>query len=667
MNVFLFLLPVLLLFPTAASAVSDSSPKIANYFLKWHLSDHEVDALARWDVVILDPETQENSRAQLERLRAKNPRPLMLAYITSQEIRKNALTLTEAPLRRRLAGSIPNEWYLTDTNGNRTSWWQGASLLNVTDRSALINGERWNTFLPRFLQENVLSSGLWDGVFFDNAWGYISWMSFSKDFDLNRDGAADGREELDRAWKAGMEKLVAEIRRRSPQGTRVFGNSIKFGSNLTSVLDGAMIENFPDPDWQQFMESYQRHDSTGRPGFVTIVNGSTGNRGTMDDYQRFRFTLGSTLLGSGAVSYDFGDQAHEQLWYYDEYDARTGSAEGPARNLLEFRQSGEFTPGLWQRDFGSAVALLNSTRSAQSARFRDPLDRLSGRQDPSVNSGQSVTDVTLAAGDGVVLIKPISELAGAVFRVGSFVRVLDGRGASKRRGFFPSAAAAAGGTLQWKGELDGEGNADTILADETAVTILFGSGVRRVLLPYGARYRGGISFAVGDLTGDGRPEIVTGAASGGAQMQIFDRRGVRIGGFFAFPKKNGSGVRVAVGDLNGDGRAEILATRARFPSLVRIYTASGKLVRRFAGPSVSAGVGGYTLAAGDLNGDHHAEVIVGTGTGAAPQLGVYSGQGVLQRQFAPLAQENRAGFLSGVADVDGDGVNEILVMAERVR
>lgn len=644
-----------------------ATPRIANYFLKWHLSDAEVDELARWDIVILDPETQINTRVQLERLHAKNPRPLMLAYITSQEIRNNASTLTEAPLRRRLAAAIANAWYLTDTKGNRTSWWKGASLLNVTDRAAVVAGERWNTFLPHFLAENVLSSGLWDGVFLDNAWGYVSWIPFSKDFDLDRNGIAESREQRDREWKAGMEKLVAEIRRQSPPGTRVFGNSIKFGPNLVGVLDGAMLENFPDPGWSAFMESYERHENAAAAGFVTMVNGNTSNRGSMADYRAFRYTLGSTLLGSGQISFDFGDQAHEQLWYYDEYNAQIGSPTGPPNNLQEFRQTGKRVPGLWRRDFTHGVVLLNSTNAPQSVRFENPVDRISGTQDPSVNSGAPITDVTIAAADGLVFLKPISELLGVVFRVGTFARVFDASGVVKRRGFFPSAPATDGGTLQWTGELDRDDRQDTISTDQTSVSITYGNGVRRVLLPYGARYTGGITFAVGDLDGDHKLEIVTGALNGGAQIQIYDHTGRRLAGFFAFTKKNNSGVRVAVGDLNGDGKAEIFATRARQPSMIRVYSQSGALRHRWAGPTVPSAAGGYTLAAGDLDGDRRAEVLVGTGSGAVPQLGVYAGNGTQVRQFGPLAVSNKSGFLLEVSDVDGDGKKEILVMAERVQ
>ena len=414
------------------------------------------------------------------------------------------------------------------------------------------------------------------------------------------------------------------------------------------------------------MESYQRHENAGRPGFVTIVNGGTGNQGAMRDYRRFRYTLGSTLLGNGQTSFDYGDQAHEQLWYYDEYDASLGTPAGPPNNLSEFRQSGQFAAGLWRRDFTRGVVVLNATTVAQSVHFDDPLDHLLGSQDASVNSGAPVTDVTLAPNDGVVLLKPIADLVNVVFRVGSFVHVFDSSGAAKRRGFFPNAQTSRGGTLQWVGDLDRDGRSDAIRADATALTVTLGTGERHVLLPYGSRYHAGVTFAVGDLNGDGRQEIVTGPLSGGPQIQIFDFRGRHLGGFFARLIKNGNGVRVAVGDLDGSGRAQILATAARRPSTVQVYTSAGVFERAWAGPAEPASASGYTLAVGDLDGQGNIDALVGSGSGAPPQLAIFSGRGALKRAFAPLAPGNRSGFLTSVVDIDGDGKKEILVMAERV-
>jgi hypothetical protein len=75
-------------------------------------------------------------------------------------------------------------------------------------------------------------------------------------------------------------------------------------------------------------------------------------------------------------------------------------------------------------------------------------------------------------------------------------------------------------------------------------------------MAYDERFRGGVDVAAGDLDGDGRDEVVTGAGvGGGPHVRTFSLAGAVKGGFFAFDSARRSGVDVAVGDLDGDGRA----------------------------------------------------------------------------------------------------------------
>src|SRR3989338_6697430 len=79
---------VMLLFPYTSSAVR-VSPKRANYYLAWEIPPSKITELARWDLLILDMETQVRSLSALKKIRELNPNIIMLVYITPQEIKNN--------------------------------------------------------------------------------------------------------------------------------------------------------------------------------------------------------------------------------------------------------------------------------------------------------------------------------------------------------------------------------------------------------------------------------------------------------------------------------------------------------------------------------------------------------------------------------------------------
>jgi serralysin len=77
-------------------------------------------------------------------------------------------------------------------------------------------------------------------------------------------------------------------------------------------------------------------------------------------------------------------------------------------------------------------------------------------------------------------------------------------------------------------------------------------------LPY-AGYQGGVTVAVGDVNGDGFGDIVTGAAGvgGNGHVKVF-ALGAQVQSFFAFGGSWTGGIFVAAGDVNGDGFADLI-------------------------------------------------------------------------------------------------------------
>jgi hypothetical protein len=190
----------------------------------------------------------------------------------------------------------------------------------------------------------------------------------------------------------------------------------------------------------------------------------------------------------------------------------------------------------------------------------------------------------------------------------------------------------------------------------------------RTLVPYGPDFKGGIDVALGDVTGDGVPDVVTAAGLGGAgHIKVYDGlTGAEVYSFFAYDPSFRGGAFVAVGDVNGDGRADII-TGAGFGGAPNVKVFSGKdlsvLASFFAYDASFRN--GVHVAAGDVNGDGRADVITGAGTGGAPHVKVFDvahGLAVLQSFYA-YAPNFFGGVFVGAGDGDGDGKADIITGA----
>jgi hypothetical protein len=180
---------------------------------------------------------------------------------------------------------------------------------------------------------------------------------------------------------------------------------------------------------------------------------------------------------------------------------------------------------------------------------------------------------------------------------------------------------------------------------------------------------GGLSVADGDVypnPGIGLGDYVMGSGPGvGPLIRVFDAAGNLQTRFFAFDPGFRGGVWVATGDVTGDGRNEIIATPAsQGGPVVAIFRGDGQLLRTFfaAEPSFR---GGLPVAVGNTDGAGPAEIIVGAGDGGGPVVRVFSGGGRLLSSFYAFESSFRGGVNVAAGNVDGDaqGGDEILVGA----
>jgi hypothetical protein len=260
-------------------------------------------------------------------------------------------------------------------------------------------------------------------------------------------------------------------------------------------------------------------------------------------------------------------------------------------------------------------------------------------------------------------------LTGAGGSAAAHVRGFTTAGGPTGPSFLAYPAGFLGGVRVATGDVDGDGAAEVIAAPGPGggphVRIFSGPTAETVLaefLAYDPGFTQGLFVAAGDVDGDGRADIVTGAGPGGGPHVKVTRRSddgslAELQSFFAYDPAFRGGIGVAACDLDQDGFADIVtgAGPGGGPHVQVFSGGTGAVLTSFLAydPGLTSGI---FVACGDVDGDGVPDIVTGVGPGGGPHVQAFSGRtGTVLASFFAYDPGARVGMRVAVGRVDGDG------------
>ncbi|MCH8297732.1 MAG: hypothetical protein IH873_06670 [Chloroflexi bacterium] len=274
--------------------------------------------------------------------------------------------------------------------------------MNISDYSPVVDGLTFISYLVDWVENRMMASGIWDGVFFDNLFGRINPHIPNSndpsllDYDLNLNGVRDETPaQVSEVTRRAMVEMLNQIRASVGDLEIIAGNTGPYPNTaLAPYVNGYIFEciqgpwfsfhGLPSPseaNWRRSLDDYLTMQRLVRTPQVNIIQGCGKEPGeptyfdearpggfsgepTTKDIKEHRLILGTALLGDGFYEYDVVDARSAPTWF-DEFsvdpdgvaieDRRFKGYLGQAlTEAVELASPGKV---IWQEDFEGASTL----------------------------------------------------------------------------------------------------------------------------------------------------------------------------------------------------------------------------------------------------------------------------------------------------------------------
>ena len=213
-------------------------------------------------------------------------------------------------------------------------------------------------------------------------------------------------------------------------------------------------------------------------------------------------------------------------------------------------------------------------------------------------------------------------------------------------------------------DVTGDGKPDLVTANQFGynITVFAGTGTGTFRAP--ASYAFGpnaapLDVTVTDLNADGRPDLVMANAGSNTVALLMGQGG---GGFLPGPYAVGPGASftpfgVAAGDVNGDGRPDVVTANSVNSTVSVLLNQGGSLG---AATSFQNSGSPANIVVADINGDGRADLLTANPSDPAFAVLLGNGDGTFQPFSRYVTSNDNAPLGLAVADVNGDGRPDVL-------